>query len=102
MTLIRLDNGQVQLRYEETVDGRAGVAGNLEIPEKIELSLRPFHGGAPYKMEARFRYRIQPSGLAMWYSLIRPHLVHEDATKEVLGIISEGMTKGHILEADHF
>lgn len=99
---VRLDNGQVQLRYEETIDGRAGVNGMLEIPEKIELSLRPFHGGAPYRMQARFRYRINPSGLAMWYTLIRPHLVHEDATQEVLGIISAGMTKGQIIEADSF
>lgn len=99
---IRLDNGQTQLRYQETIDGQAGVNGTLEIPEKIELSVRPFHGGAPYVMHARFRYRITPSGLVMWYTLIRPHLVHEDATKEVLGIISEGMAKGQILEADSF
>ncbi|WP_052481020.1 YfdQ family protein [Gilvimarinus agarilyticus] len=99
---IRLDNGETQFTYSETINGQAGTTGQFSVPDKFTLSLRPFHGGAPYKVEARFRYRITQNGLILWYTLIRPHAVHEDATAEVLKIIRDGMSKGHLIEADSF
>lgn len=96
---VRLDNGQVQFTYRENIDGQAGVAGQLTIPEKITLNIRPFLSGAPYVMEARFRYRVTQGGLAMWYTLIRPHLVQEHAVNEVIETVRNNMGTGQLLEA---
>jgi uncharacterized protein YfdQ (DUF2303 family) len=94
---IRLDNGQVQFNYSETVNGQAGVQGQLSIPEKIKLIMSPFLQGAAYEIEARFRYRITPNGLSMWYTLIRPHVFVEDAFKDVCAAITEKMAKGQLV-----
>ncbi len=94
---IRLDNGQVQFNYSETVNGQAGVQGQLSIPEKIKLIMSPFLQGAAYEIEARFRYRITPNGLSMWYTLIRPHVFVEDAFKDVCNAITEKMAKGQLV-----
>lgn len=98
---IRLDNGETQFTYQETIAGQAGVTGQLSIPEKIKLAIKPFQFGPPYECEARFRYRISSSGLTMWYTLIRPHLIHNDAVTEVFSKISEGITTGHIIQAKY-
>lgn len=86
---IRLDNGQVQFQYTETLNGQAGVNGQLSIPEKIKLALTIYKGGAPYEMEARFRYRITPTGLCMWYTLISPELYINDAIDDIEKVVTE-------------
>jgi len=75
----RLDNGQVQLTYNEEIDGRAGESGQLNIPEQFYIALRPFLGGDAFCVPARFRYRIQEGRLIMWYELVRPDKVLEEA-----------------------
>lgn len=86
---MRLDNGQVQFTYTETINGQAGVNGHLAIPEKIKLVLTPFKGSTPYEVEARFRYRITQAGLQMWYTLISPHLVINDAINDIAAQVTE-------------
>ncbi len=83
----RLENGQVQMTYHETINGTAGVAGQLEIPEKIKLRLRPFKNGTPYEVDARFRYRINNGKLNMWYDLIKPALSFDDAINDIVASI---------------
>lgn len=92
----RLDNGQTQFLYEEVIDGHAGHNGQLSIPEKIKIQLPIFKLGAQYKLEARFRYRITPSGLKMWYTLINPHTSHDDCINDIVEACKENMTKGHL------
>lgn len=69
---VRLDSGEVQFRYEETVDARAGRAGELTIPARITLALAPFEGVDPYKVEARVRYRVANGALTIGVVLDRP------------------------------
>lgn len=96
---IRLDNGEVQFTYTENIQGQAGVTGQLQIPEKIQLTMAPFMKGCAYNIEARFRYRIAPNGLSMWYTLIRPHVFVDDAFADATAKIKEGMAKGHLVHA---
>lgn len=93
----RLDNGEVQFMYTETIQGQAGVNGQLSIPEKFKLALSPFLKGTAYEIEARLRYRINPSGLQMWYTLIRPHTFADHAFTEIVARIKEQTTKGHLV-----
>ena len=54
----RLQDGQTQLGYTETIDATAGVNGALSIPKGFELGLRIFKNGEGYKLKARLKYRL--------------------------------------------
>ncbi|UUW88360.1 YfdQ family protein [Pimelobacter simplex] len=69
---IRLDNGQVQLRYEETETATAGQTGELEIPTIFVVALAPYVGAEPVEVEARFRYRLRQGNLLLSYALLNP------------------------------
>lgn len=80
---IRLSNGQNELTYEETVSGTAG-KGKFVVPEEFVIGVAVLEGGPKYAVTARLRYRIADQGkLTMWFDLLRPHKVLEDAVKEV-------------------
>ena len=93
---IRLDNGEVQFKYVEEINGTAGANGTLEIPADIELGLRLFLDGQVYRMRARFRYRIQEGKLQMWYDLVQPHRVIEDAANSAFATVCDGIKIGHV------
>lgn len=98
---VRLQNGAQQFKYEENVQGQAGVAGQLEIPSKIALALKLFRGDeVAYRIEANFRYRIKEGQLVLWYELIRPHVALEDAVKAIAEKIEAEIKTGHIIEAN--
>lgn len=75
----RLQNGQVQLQYTETIDARAGANGALEIPKEFTLGLRIFKNGGGYRLKARLKYRLNAGALKFWYELDRPERSIEDA-----------------------
>ena len=76
----RLDNGQVQLQYVETIDARAG-DGSLEIPREFTIGIRLFKNEAGYKLRARLKYRLGNGKVKFWYELDRPLDAIEDAFK---------------------
>ncbi|WP_367154685.1 YfdQ family protein [Methylomonas sp. HYX-M1] len=84
----RLDNGQMQLTYNEEINGSAGVKGQLKIPQTFKIGLRLYEGGAPYQIEARLRYRIKDGNLTLWYELIRPHKTVQANLTETEELIS--------------
>jgi uncharacterized protein YfdQ (DUF2303 family) len=75
----RLQNGQVQLGYTETIDARAGANGAMEIPKEFALGLRIFKNGEGYKLKARLKYRLNAGSVKFWYELDRPERSIEDA-----------------------
>lgn len=76
---VRLDNGQVQFRYEETVNASAGAAGDLEIPTEFTIAVAPFVGSDPVEIRARFRFRINGGKLILSYALLRPEQIARQA-----------------------
>lgn len=85
---IRLSNGQTELTYEEEVQGTAA-KGKLNIPEIFMIGIPVLEGGQRYRVEARLRYRIAEGRLLMWYDLVRPHKILEDAAMQVWEEISK-------------
>ena len=83
---IRQSDGSVQLRYEEQVQG-SGVQGTMKVPEEFALGIPVYEGGTHYHVPARLRYRLHDGNLMLWYELIRPHKIIEDAFKQVLETI---------------
>lgn len=96
----RLDNGQVQLTYHEEIDGRAGATGQLNIPEQFFIGIKPFLGGEGFLITARFRYRIREGRLAMWYELVRPDKVLEEAYNAVRKQIGDSIGTVPVYEAN--
>ena len=85
---VRLSNGQQELTYEEQIEGTAA-KGKLQIPETFSIGIPVFVGGDRYKVDARLRYRIDNAKLSIWYDLVRPHLVIEDAVSTMVATIRD-------------
>ncbi len=86
-TAVRLDNGNVALRYAENTTARAGQKGQLTIPSKFSLGIPVFKHGARYALLARLRYRIRERKLTLWYELDNWELVQEHAFNELREIV---------------
>ncbi|MHA4776030.1 DUF2303 family protein [Streptomyces sp. MSC1_001] len=86
----RLNSGQRQFQYAETVQAKAGQRGQLTIPETFVIGLVPFDGSVGYKLTARFRYRIsREGGLTLGYKLERPGDIIRQAFADVVTAIGE-------------
>lgn len=82
----RLQNGQTQFKYEQNFDDKAGENGELTIPQMIKIGLPLFKAASAdegYIISARFRYRIRQGRLVMWYELIRPERIIDDAMQAI-------------------
>lgn len=75
----RLQDGQTQITYNETLDTKAGADGALKIPQTFMLGLRIFKNGDGYKLRARLKYRLHSGSVKFWYELDRPERAVEDA-----------------------
>ena len=84
----RLSNGDIQFTYNETTTATSG-AGSLEVPEEFTLGIPVYEGGDKYQVQARLRYRINEGKLTMWYELIRPERMLEDAFQHVMDEIQK-------------
>lgn len=87
---IRTDNGQVSLTYNETIEARAGVAGNLTIPERIVFGVKVHRGGEHYAIPARFRYRINHGNLTLWYDIDQLEKAIEKSMEDTVDYIKNG------------
>ncbi len=79
-----LQNGQVQLTYNEEIDGQAGSTGQLQIPHEITLGLRVYKGQEGYSVTARLRYRITDGALTFSYHINNVEKILEDAFATVV------------------
>lgn len=76
----RLQDGQTQLTYTETIEAKAGANGEVKIPQTFTLGLRLFKGDtAGYALKARLKYRLHGGNVKFWYELERPERALEDA-----------------------
>lgn len=75
---VRLDNGDVQLNYDETTKAKAGEHGQLEIPAAFTVRCSPFLGVPQAEISARLRWRINEGELSIGYALLRPDIVRRD------------------------
>lgn len=79
---VRLSDGDTQFTYTNSVEGTGQAnTGQIKIPEQFIISIPIFDGvGSPkYDVAARFRYRLQNASLRIWYELIRPSKIVDEA-----------------------
>ena len=87
---LRLSDGQREFTYNEEVNGTTH-RGQMKVPEEFKLGIPVFLGGDHYEVTARLRYRIDHGKLRIWYNLLNPHLIEQDAFSGVVGKIAEGI-----------
>jgi len=92
---VRLSDGQHSVSYVETINNTSK-GGTVEFPETFTLGIQPFEGSSTYKLEARFRFRVNGTTLVMWYDLLRPEDVVRDAFNEARDVIRHGIEEEQI------
>lgn len=85
----RLATGETQFGYTETIEAKAGQRGQITIPGAFELGIRVFDDLDPYKVKARFRYRMNDGALQLGYHLDDPERKVRDAVQLVVAKVSE-------------
>ncbi|ERJ35902.1 hypothetical protein L810_1159 [Burkholderia sp. AU4i] len=89
----RLQDGSVDFVWREDVNA---TGNKVKMPTEIALELPVFENGAKYPLSARLKYRVKDGGLTIWYELVRPHKVLEDAFRAIWSDI-EAQTETKIL-----
>lgn len=87
----RLQDGNLDFKFERVVSAGAGVAGEMKIPEVIVLEIPVYAGLSErkYRIGARFRYRLSGNGaLKIWFELERPSRVIQQAFTDIVSDIS--------------
>lgn len=87
-----LASGQIQLGYENIIEGSATTqAGDCKIPDVFLLDIPVFFGldATRYEVRARLRYRRSGATVRVWYELERPHKVVEAAFKDLYAVVKE-------------
>lgn len=81
----RLQSGQTQLVYSETIEAHGGPQrGTIAIPDAFHLGLAPLEDSTPYRVKARFRYRLTDGELRLGFHLDDPAGLFRDAVSEVV------------------
>ncbi|CAN7543613.1 DUF2303 family protein [Variovorax sp. LjRoot130] len=84
----RLQDGQTQLVYNETIDATAGASGEFKIPKTFTLGLRLFKNGDGFKLTARLKYRLHSASVKFWFELERHEQAIEAAFKEYVAKVT--------------
>lgn len=78
-------DGNFSLAFQQQTRNTAGAKGNLELPQKITITLAPYEGSDPLPIEARLRFEVNNANkLNLWYELIR--------VDRVLRIVLQGIS----------
>jgi uncharacterized protein YfdQ (DUF2303 family) len=89
---VRLDSGGSKLNFDEDV-ALAGVVntkpGEVKLPKTLTFQTKPFLGAPPYKIQARFKYKIESRKLNLWFELMKPHVIIRECVCEVTKQIHE-------------
>lgn len=90
----RLQDGTMSFNFTNEKTG----GGKTKLPEEIVLGLQPFHNGDYYQIKARIRYRLKDGDLALWYELINPEKIIEDAFNSTIEHLKNNITNVDFFE----
>lgn len=92
---VRLQSGQRHFVYSENITPQAGTNGELEVPDQFTLGLTPWQSrpGAPFRVTAKLRYRIENGQLRLGWKLV-DHMRILDAAflNDIVKPIKDGLT----------
>jgi uncharacterized protein YfdQ (DUF2303 family) len=93
---VRLQDGNTAFTYTNDVQGSFDhESGSIKIPDQFTINI-PIYAGLnaqKYAFSARFRYRLNGNRLTLWYELIRPHKLVDQAFDDLVSTISNATTR---------
>lgn len=97
---VRLADGRIQFQNVENMEAQVG-PGQIAIPTSLTLGLAPVYGLPPFKIDARFRYRIDGGKLLLGIKLQRVEDIMSAVVNDmVVGTVgAEGRTAVKGIEA---
>lgn len=87
---VRLTNGDVEFKFQEESNMRAGRATSVEIPSTFTFAAPVWVGTDPVEVHARLRVRASGEGVVMGYKLLRVADAEQRAFDDVVAGISVG------------
>lgn len=81
---VRLDNGDVEFKFQQESNMRAGRTSSVEIPSTFAFAAPVWVGTEPVEVQARLRVRASGDGVVMGYKLLRLDDVQERAFADVV------------------
>lgn len=81
---VRLQSGDVQFRFEQTSEARAGRGDVIEIPTRITLRCPIWQGTEAVEIDARFRFKGDSTGVRMGFRLVDLTGVTERAFRDLV------------------
>lgn len=82
----RLQSGGVRMEY--VADEDKSTVAAMQVFEKFQIGVPVFRADTQrYPLTARLRYRVKEGVLVFWYELIRPDLLMEQASRELVEAI---------------
>ncbi len=94
---VNLDNGDVQLSYQETTTAESSRKGMVVIPREIVLALEVYRGVPHYKLPCRLRYRVNEGALSFVLVIDQLAEVEQSAFRDLLKMIKDGLPQGGLL-----
>jgi len=85
----RLVSGETRFTYLETVEAKAGKRVDIVIPTEFQLGIAPYEDCGAWRVNARFRYRLNNGKLTLGYKLDDPARKAQEAVKQVIGKIAD-------------
>jgi hypothetical protein len=84
-------NGQVQLKYTETIAAGVGT-GNFDVPERFVISIPVFYGEDKVSISVRLRFRVNQGKLSFQFKMDNPVDVVNDAFDAAVAEIGKDLS----------
>ena len=89
---VNLDNGDLQLTYNEETTPQTIRSGQIEVPREFVVQLTPYLGYPLVELPARLRWNLDGGTLRMGFKLRRPDLVKQKAFADIRSTIAGRLT----------
>lgn len=97
---VRTQSGDVEFRFEQTSDARAGRDARVEIPPLIAFSAPIWIGSPQVLIEARLRFHGSSEGASMGYRLMQRDMIAELAFRDLVTEINAAGVAPPVLFGD--
>lgn len=86
---VRLNSGGVRMTY--IADPDAGTTAEMQMFERFAIGIPVFHGGEPFGIIARLKYRLNSGKVSFHYELTRPDRSHQHAAMDLIKVVRDGL-----------
>lgn len=81
--------GNSALSYVQQLKTKAGVKGDMEIPNDFDILVSPYEGGDKFTLKARLRFCVENGRLVLWYELVKLDRFLNNSVKQIAAAIHE-------------